>query len=484
MGIWIEKGVAIGMNKVFVLGIDGAPFQLIFNEWLDELPNIKQLMLTGVYAKSNSTIPPSTILAWTAFASGYDPGQMGVYSYTVRENKLSDETNLVNSTCKKKKMIWDLLSANNKKSIVLNVPLTYPVNEINGTIISGFLTPGLKSKCCYPEEFKEELSELFDDEYMFDVSGFVGYKNLAPKELIKRIYKLTEMNFTLIDYFLKNKEWDFFMSVLIGSDRLQHNLWRFIDEKHIKYEYDSELKDSIKNYYKYIDKKLGEIISLLPPKTTVIVASDHGFDRMDGRINLNQWLIDNSYLVLKPEIQEKIKKEKLTLKLSYIDWTKTKAYSVGAYQGRIYLNTKKRTPSGIVASDEVDLLKNELKQKLIKIKKDTGEKLNNKVFFPEEIYVPGFTDESPDLIVYFDNLKWGVNNDIGHDSLYSWSTIVGSDDAGHAPQGLFIMSGNKIAKKGNLGEISILDVTPSILELLNLEIPKDMKGKSVNFKGR
>ena len=148
------------MGKVFVFGIDGLPPELVFNEYLNDLPTIKNLMENGIYGKLKSTIPPSTILAWSAFASGYDPGQLGVYSYTYRVNSSLDEKKLVNSTCIKKDLIWDALSKHGKKCIVLNVPLTYPAKKINGIMVTDFLTPDFESNCTYPAEFKQKIKKI------------------------------------------------------------------------------------------------------------------------------------------------------------------------------------------------------------------------------------------------------------------------------------------------------------------------------------
>src|SRR3989338_5733933 len=109
------------MSKVFVFGIDGMPPQMAFRDYIDELPNLKSLMEKGLYGKIKSTSPPSTILAWSAFCSGRDPGELGVYSYTYRPKDSSEEAGLVNSTMIKQKMVWDILSEKGKRSIVLNV---------------------------------------------------------------------------------------------------------------------------------------------------------------------------------------------------------------------------------------------------------------------------------------------------------------------------------------------------------------------------
>src|SRR3990167_1646818 len=130
------------MTRVFVFGIDGAPPELVFDKWLDELPTIKKLMHKGVYAKLNSAIPPSTIVAWNSMISGKDTSEIGVFSYTCKDEK--GASRLVNSKDIKCKLMWDILMEKNKKSIALYVPLTYPVKPINGCMVSDFLTPGIE----------------------------------------------------------------------------------------------------------------------------------------------------------------------------------------------------------------------------------------------------------------------------------------------------------------------------------------------------
>ncbi len=441
-----------GKKKVFVLGIDGAPPELVFDKWIDELPNIKSLMKNSVYGKLKSSIPPSTIVAWSSMLTGKDPSHFDVYSYTTKDEH--NNSVLTNSKNVKDKRIWKYMDENNKKSILLNIPLTYPVEEVNGIMLSGFLTPKFNEKAVYPLEIKNEILSQFHD-YAFDVGvGLAGYKNIESKQMITAVNKMTMQQLKITKDFLK-KEWDFFMTVLIGSDRMQHTMWRFMDEKHRRYE-ESEFKDSIKDYYKYLDREIGDLKSQLDEDTYFFILSDHGFDRMDGRFNLNDWLIQEGYLVMKEDIQNQ---EKLDFKK--VNWDKTKAYAVGAYFGRIYFN-------------KVDI-QDELIEKLKHIKNDRGEEMDTVFHKPKEVYSGEYLESSPDLYVFFDNLRWGVNNDVGNEGLYSEKTTKGSDDAGHAPNGLFLLNHNSITEENINADI--LDILPTILNIY--EIKHNLEGKNL-----
>jgi len=456
------------MAKVFLFGIDGAPPELIFDKWLDELPNIKRLMSGGIYAKVNSAIPPSTVVAWNSMISAKDTSEIGVFSYTRKDDK--GGFRLVNSKDVRCKLMWDILIEQNKKTISLYVPLSYPVKQINGCMVSGFLTPGVDSDCVYPSGIRDRIKKLGNTDIFFDVAvGLAGHKGMEIEDLLKRTYEMTDMQIKLLKDLIVSEEWDFFMSVMIGTDRLQHMLWRHFDETHRRFIENSPHKDALKNYYKYLDERLGEVLDLLDEDTVIIVASDHGMVKQEGKININNWLIKEGYLKLKEGIDLK-KRERFSNDL--IDMDNTIAYGGGAYNARVYINKQK------VGSD-YGKVKEEISEKLKAITDDKGNKIDTKVYFAEDIYKDASSKECPDLTVYFDDLRWASNPDLGQEGLYSWKTALGADSAGHSRQGCFVISGPGIASKGKIEDIEIQQVAPTILRLLNVSVPDDIKVQPV-----
>ncbi len=450
--------IAMNQKKVFVFGIDGAPPNLVFGEWIDDLPNIKKLMKSGSFARLNSTIPPSTIIAWNSLLSGKDASEIGVFNYTYKDEQ--GNSKLVDSKKIKCDLIFDILGKENKKSVSLFVPLSYPVKPINGTRVSGFLTPGPNDKCCYPQELIEKIKSVKNPELFFDVAvGLAGHKGMEIKDLIEKTYEMTDMQIDLIKDLVKG-DWDFFMSVIIGTDRMQHMLWRHFDKTHRRFIENSEFKDALKNYYSYLDKKLGEVLSLLDKDTTVIVCSDHGMIKQEGKININNWLIQEGYLKLKEGVDLS---EKKRFNTSFVDMENSKAYGGGAYNARVYI---KQGP-------DYEKIKQELIEKIKQIPDDKGNKLDTKVFDSKEIYKNPDLPECPDLTVYFDDLRWASNPDLGQEGLYSWETAVGADNAGHSRQGIFVISGENIKQQGNIGEIDIKDIAPTVLNLLDAKIPDE-----------
>ncbi len=458
------------MSRIFLFGIDGASPELIFDKWLDELPNIKKLMQGGIYAKVNSAIPPSTIVAWNSMISGKDTSEIGVFSYTRKDG---NGFRLVNSNDIKCRLIWDILTEQNKKCVALFVPLSYPVKQINGCMVSGFLTPGINSNCVYPLEIKDKIKKLGNMELFFDVAvGLAGHKGLDIDTLLKKTYEMTDMQIELLKDLIVNREWDFFMGVMIGTDRLQHMLWRHFDETHRSLIKDSPYKDALKNYYKYLDKKLGEILGLIDQDAIVVVASDHGMIKQEGKININNWLIREGYLKLREGIDIK---EKKRFSVDFVDMEDTIAYGGGAYNARVYINKK-------YAGDNYKKIRDEITRKLKEIPDDKGNKLDTKVYFSGDIYRDNSDPECPDLTVYFDDLRWASNPDFGQEGLYSWKTAIGADSAGHSRQGCFVINGRGIANKGKIDDIEIQQVAPTLLKLLGVNIPVDIRARPIEVE--
>jgi len=459
------------MNKVFVLGIDGAFPEYVFGEWRKELPTINKLMNEGIYAKLNSTIPPLSGTAWTTITTGKSPADTGIFEYTYRKNYSYDDVHIITSKNVKEKTIWEIVSENGGKSIVTYLVLTWPIKPFNGCMITGPLTPmGKDTEYIYPQELKEELKNAFGEIPPLDIENF---RTITKEEVETGIFKLTEKHFDVQEYLMKNKEWDLFFGIISGSDRMNHAFWRYMDPLHRKYE-PGKFKDSLKNYYKLVDRRLGKLLELLDKDTKIIVLSDHGITRMHSRVNLTDWLIKEGYMVLKEPI-----KEKTEFNFSLVDWEKTKAFAIGAYEAQIFINLKGREPNGIVEEKDYDSLIEELIKKMEKITGDRGEKLDTKFFRKKDYFNGKCYDIAPDSIIYFDNLQYGCNSTlIGNETLWSLQTAKGSDDAGHSRQGIFIMKSDN-AKDKNIGEINALDVAPTILSLLGLDIPKDMNGRVI-----
>jgi len=70
---------------------------------------------------------------------------------------------------------------------------------------------------------------------------------------------------------------------------------------------------------------------------------------------------------------------------------------------------------------------------------------------------------------------------VGYDSIYLKENDTGPDDAVHDYFGIFIIYDPKRKIGKDLGEKDILDIAPTSLKILGIEIPKDMEGNIIDF---
>ena len=75
-------------RRVAVIGLDCADPKLVFDRWLDDLPNIRQLVERGTWGPLRSVDPPITVPAWSCMLTSRDPGELGIYGFRNRPGLL------------------------------------------------------------------------------------------------------------------------------------------------------------------------------------------------------------------------------------------------------------------------------------------------------------------------------------------------------------------------------------------------------------
>jgi predicted AlkP superfamily phosphohydrolase/phosphomutase len=455
--------------KALVIGLDCAEPRLVFDRWLDELPNLRNLIEAGAWGHLRSIDPPITVPAWSCMTSSKDPGELGIYGFRNRKDYSYNGLAFADSRSIKVDRIWDVLGRAGKHVIVLGVPQTYPPTPVNGELVSCFLTPDpRKDTYTYPASLKDEIENLVGP-YQVDVRN---YRSDDRDRILSEIYEMTEQRFAVARHLLATRPWDFFMMVEIGVDRIHHAFWRWLDETHPKYEPGHRYADVIRTYYHYLDDQIGELVEGLDQETTVFVVSDHGAQSMEGAVCVNEWLAREGYLTLKEYPTEITPFAK-----AQVDWTKTRAWGEGGYYCRLCLNVEGREPMGIVSAAEYEPLRSELIEQLEALPAPDGRAIGTKVYRPEDLW-PVRRGITPDLVVYFGNLAWRSNGSVGQGQVYTFENDTGPDDANHASQGIFIMRGPGVSSGQRRG-LQIYDVAPTILDIFGLPIPADMRGEVV-----
>jgi predicted AlkP superfamily phosphohydrolase/phosphomutase len=363
--------------------------------------------------------------------------------------------------------VWNVLSRNRLRSIVMGVPLTYPPKPLNGVLVGCFLTPDNNASFTFPPEFQSRLNTLAGGEYIIDVKEF---RNENKRETLDQINVMTERRFRAFRATTKEEEWDFAMMVEMGPDRLHHAFWRYFDPEHRLYVKGNEFEDVVHKYYLNMDREIGRTVDALPADTSVIVVSDHGAKRMVGAVCINDFLVREGYLVLKEKPAKPTR-----LKPEMVDWSRTRAWGDGGYYARVFLNIQGREKEGTIAPADAPRVRAELKAKIEALGDEKGNPIGTRALYPEEIYRE-CRGIAPDLVVYLGNLDWRSAGTVGNPTVHIFDNDTGPDDANHAQEGIFVWHGRGRAATSK-PPVSIYDIAPSILDYFNVPAPPEMIGK-------
>jgi predicted AlkP superfamily phosphohydrolase/phosphomutase len=445
-----------------IIGLDCAEPTLVLDRWRSQLPTLAELMERGVSGRLTSVVPPITVPAWSCMMSSRTPGDLGIYGFRNRADRSYDALYVANGADVTAPRLWDLATREGLPSIVLGVPGTYPPRPLNGVMVSCFLTPSLESQYTYPSLLRREVERVVG-EYLFDCTNF---RTLDKDDLLRQVYEMTDRRFALADHLLETRPWELFAMVEMGTDRMHHAFWKELDGT-------GEYADAILDYHRHLDSLIASLLEHADDDTVVLVVSDHGAKRLEGGIRVNEWLRSEGYL------QTQTSPDGVSsLAEAGVDWTRTTAWAEGGYYARIFLNVRDREPEGTVAPEDYERVRAKLRDRLAAIPGPDGKVLGTRVHIPEDVY-DEVNGVAPDLIVYFGDLSWRAVGTIGGgDGIYATENDTGPDDANHAQDGLLIMAGSGVAPARADG-MHLLDVAPTVLELLGIEPPSAMRGSSL-----
>ncbi len=494
-------------RRVIVIGLDGATFDLM-DPLLEKgaLLFMKDLVNNGTKANLLSTIPYATIPAWPSFMTGKNPGKHGVFDFfkfADGQRRISNSRDICSAT------LWEILTAHGKRSIVMNVPGTFPPVDVNGVVVSGMLTPA-GAAFVSPPEVKGFLDEVTGG---YRISSRTGLSGLESLEDVYEVTQKQEMGFLAL---LKSQDWDFAMIMFRATDVIGHHFW--------------EEQDVIRECYQYMDGITGEIVSAFPD-ATVFLISDHGFQGQLKDFHVNRWLIDQGYMCVKKGQGTEVSRwqeigrlegqaelaeahlqpssaSQILLRLGLtgqrlrkfiprawwnalnelvprtlrdhvpatadagyeVDWEHTKA---SAYQ--LYTMESKAVKVTSLDQPSREGVRGELVKKLAGLRDpQTGGRVVRRVYRREELYVGPYVDQAPDIIL---DLRDGYNIT---NAFFAEDYVTPREHARgcHHQKGIFVACGKDIESGKELdSRFSLLDVMPTVLHYLGLPVPDDCDGR-------
>jgi predicted AlkP superfamily phosphohydrolase/phosphomutase len=354
-----------------------------------------------------TTIPEISSVAWTSLFTGTNPGTHGIYGF-IDLVPGSYKMTFPNLTSVKAPALWDDLGARGRRSIVINMPSTYPAKPIAGVLISGFVAIHLE-KSVTPLSLLPMLRDLG---YRIDVD--TNRARTDKDALVRDLKETFAARVAVIERLMATEPWDFFCGVITGTDRLHHFLWdAYGDPAHAHHAF-------FLDYYAGIDRLIGSLVDRLDARTTFLMFSDHGFTGIVQEVHLNTWLRREGFLTLTKEKPE-----------GFQDLAPgTRAFALDP--SRIHIHTRGRWPGGVVdPGAERAALIAEIAEKALALTDETGARVVDRVCRGEEIYSGPCAHLGPDLVLV-PRYGYDLKGALGRETLFGRTPLVGmhtQDDA-------------------------------------------------------
>ncbi|WP_298814489.1 alkaline phosphatase family protein [uncultured Chloroflexus sp.] len=500
------------MNRVLIIGLDAADLDLI-EPWVAAgwLPHIGRILRQGSFAPLRSTIPVMSPPAWTSLISGLNPGKHGIFDFV----RLAPGSYHLISTRRDQttfKTMFHYASECGKFVLAINVPMTYPPAPVHGIMVSGLGAP-MSGQFTHPPQLRQELLA-----WGYQIEPATEFAPGREQQWLVDLANVTRGQTDAMLRLMERHPWQLGMIVYRAIDEVETFFWHHMDPTHPLHnpEQAQQFGSAILKIHRLLDEEVGRLVRAAGPDTTVVLVSDHGGGPLHREVFLNVWLEQQGWLKrrsLSPQedvlrrlaITFGISREQLSPKLKgrlwtwlrhripigwqrrlappatqlladAIDWSQTKAYSFGNI-GQIYINLRGREPHGVVEPGaEYEALLDEITAALFQLT-DDGQPVVDAVYCGKDLYTGPYAGYGPDLNVIMRGMSYVAQ---------SWREMAGrqifappgSHFTGiHRPLGMLAMCGPVIPRKGKLAEAQIIDVAPTVMQLLGIPPVAELDGR-------
>lgn len=421
--------------RVLILGLDGIGLDLVEQFRVEgALPNLSALMRQGAWGELQSTVPPTTLPAWTSFMTGASPAEHGIPDFTIRRDY---SVSFVNARHRRLPTLFHHLGQGGLDVGAAWFPATYPPEKLKGYQIAGWDSP-VTSKgdpsFVYPRDLHHELEWQFGDEHLvFDAIDEFSNETAWYRSAAAGLLDSVDRRRRVALWLLEHRPVDVAAFYFGETDTAAHHFWAFHDRSSPRRpaSFEPALSRVLRDTYRAVDQAVGELIEACGPSTSVVVLSDHGsggssdlalhINRMLEQAGLlhfasdrgsrmgSKWLRGVGPGLLPPMLRRQAFRlagglaptvAESFIRFGGIDWSRTQAFSEELnYAPGIWLNLRGREPGGIVDESQRDSVHRALLDAAKKVTSPTGLPLIKDVIRRETIHDGPQLELFPDFIV-------------------------------------------------------------------------------------
>jgi predicted AlkP superfamily phosphohydrolase/phosphomutase len=484
--------------RTLVLSLDGATLGLV-QRWQAEgrMPALGSLMEDGSFAPMRSTFPFNSGVAWTSLATGVTAGRHGIYDFfLLREGDYglrpaSTADRLVPA-------VWTIASDAGARVGVINVPVTYPAEPVQGVIVAGMDSPALDDRAVHPATYLERLRRISPGYVVVSKASRAatqGDFGQVERELLETMRARTAVASDLA----RPRDLDLLILNLETTEKSHHFFWQHHDPTHPRHDPRAapSWRDAIARVYQAVDGELTRLMEEFAPDTVFVVSDRGAGPSRDWVVFMNDWLASVGFMRMAPAgrrtalrrlhraairslsvparrrlrsvVGGAVERAKDTSLYGGVDWSQTRAYA--QLRSAVRLNLSGRELSGVVAATDIDRVLDELAGLAAELRLPTGEPVFSEVRRGGEVY-PGGAPGGPDLVMYLDHgIQVKGRNLSGMPGFLNRPDVSGAylPSGVHTDVGMVVAAGAGVQRHGLIAETDIRQATPSILAALGIE---------------
>jgi len=383
------------MNRSIIIGLDGVPFRLLQDlAGRGVMPNCATIIDSGFFAPISSTIPEISSVAWSSIITGKNPAEHGIFGF-MDIPRGTYRISFPNFNSLQAKPFWHTRS---ERSVIVNVPATFPVKPMNGVHVSGFVSLDFE-RSVYPDTL---IPTLRDYDYRVDVEAEKAH--LSMDLFLDDLDKTLTARAKAAQFLWNDQEWETFMLVFTGTDRLMHFLWDAYEDPKSKYH------AKFIDHFRKVDKVIGSLMEQTKDEDSVVFLSDHGMERLEANVYINHILRENGFISVSAENGRFTETDE-----------KTRAFSLDP--ARIYLNKRGKYPRGAVGKGDEKKVCDDLVSLFDSVEID-GKKICKSIYRKEEIFYGPLLDDAPDL-VFVGNSGFNLHSSLKAKTLSDTNVFTG-----------------------------------------------------------
>lgn len=498
-------------SPLVILGLDAGVPEFL-ERWAREgyLPTTASILDRGCWGRTGGPDLLCEQGAWISLLSGVSLSQHGYYSFRQLKPGTYDLQTFTGRDADALPF-WAHLRGRDKKVAIIDARDSYPLPGLPGIQLADWATHNPRfPPSAEPAELLEEVRTVFGSYMRIDEE--FDSTSRRDRQIYDRLLERIEKKGALCRDFLARDRYDLVVVLFGESHTAGHQFWKYRPEARGSGipGAENQLTNAIRDVYQAIDREMGRLLGHVPKDANVIIVSStgledrypaagliEGFCRQLGYqvspkpsslslrpLDVIRHLVPDGWRAalsrhLPQEVGERLLADQF---LRGTDWRKTIAFGIpSSYTSFVRVNLRGREPEGTVEPEgEYEALLDRLEVDLRQlIDPETDRPAVKQVTRVGELFGSGPPVSLPDLLVDWESGSRLIRRVVHPRATWEQRRPDFFRDSDHSRTGFVAAAGPAIHGRGEIGDVSVLDLAPTALFLMREPPPRRMAGRVI-----